>query len=188
MTHIIDFMARVGCQHSVIFRVIVTECSYYFNSTAGEPHPAAVLPQNSEEVPVVKLGRPALLRCHAYGWPRPSITWWRGTSMLPRRSRHFRSRGTNLRVLAVRLRDLGVYTCQAYNGLGRAVSWSVPLRAYTPVAPLGVSTSRNGRRLRQFTDADFEKYRRFLVPARAAIVRPESKVESPASSEPAESK
>jgi hypothetical protein len=47
------------------------------------------------------------------------------------------SEGTNLRIRSLGLRDLGPYTCQAYNGLGPAVSSSTVLKAIGPVAPTG---------------------------------------------------
>lgn len=54
--------------------------------------------------------------------------------MLPFSSeRYEQMRDHSLVVRLVTLRDLGVYTCQAYNGLGRAASWSVSLLAYGPV-------------------------------------------------------
>lgn len=54
--------------------------------------------------------------------------------MLPLSSeRYEQKRDHSLAVRLVSLRDLGVYTCQAYNGLGRAASWSVSLLAIGPV-------------------------------------------------------
>lgn len=62
------------------------------------------------------------------------MTWWRGERMLPFSSeRYEQMRDHTLMIRLVSLRDLGVYTCQAYNGLGRAASWSVSLLTYGPV-------------------------------------------------------
>ena len=47
------------------------------------------------------------------------------------------SEGTNLLIRSLGLRDLGPYTCQAYNGLGPAVSSSTVLKALGPIAPTG---------------------------------------------------
>ena len=101
---------------------------------APELTPAQVLRPPEEEVPIADLGGPAVVRCHAYGWPPPVITWWRERRLLPRSSGQYRQqRHGRLRVAVVRLADLGGYTCQAYNGRGRPASWTAVLRAYGPV-------------------------------------------------------
>ena len=56
---------------------------------------------------------------------------------LPTENLEQTSEGTNLRIRTLGLRDLGPYTCQAYNGLGPAVSSSTVLKALGPVAPTG---------------------------------------------------
>ena len=103
---------------------------------APEPVPsqADVLRPPPDEQAVVELGGPAIIRCYSYGWPRPSVTWWRDQRMLPLSSERLEQSSDHTLVLRlVRLKDLGTYTCQAYNGQGRAVSWSTQLRAYGPV-------------------------------------------------------
>lgn len=58
--------------------------------------------------------------------------------MLPFSSERYEQlRDFSLLIRLVTLRDLGPYTCQAYNGLGRADSWTITLQAVGPVA--GVS-------------------------------------------------
>ncbi|ODM97201.1 Papilin [Orchesella cincta] len=47
--------------------------------------------------------------------------------------RYEQMRDYSLVIRLVSLRDLGAYTCQAYNGLGRAASWTITLLAYGPV-------------------------------------------------------
>ena len=30
----------------------------------------------------MSLGAPAVIACRAYGWPRPTVTWWKGKQNL----------------------------------------------------------------------------------------------------------
>ena len=79
---------------------------------------------------VVTLGSAAVLQCYAYGWPKPYITWWRGERMLPLSSEQYEQRHDHsLLIYKVGLRNLGHYTCQAYNGKGKANSWTVTVKA-----------------------------------------------------------
>ena len=105
----------------------------YLNSVEGRPRPAKVAtPRNPK--PIVTLGNPTIIRCLAVGIPRPTITWWRGTKMLPLSSAKYeQGRDMSLRISIITLRDLGPYTCQAYNGKGRATSNTVTLLAMGPV-------------------------------------------------------
>ncbi|RZF45831.1 hypothetical protein LSTR_LSTR013726, partial [Laodelphax striatellus] len=83
---------------------------------------------------VVTLGSPAVLQCYTIGWPRPAVTWWRGSRMLPLNSDQYEQRRDHSLLLhSVTLTALGQYTCQAYNGLGRAASWNIVLKAVGPV-------------------------------------------------------
>lgn len=96
------------------------------------PRPANVLGEENAAV-VVALDGPALLQCYAFGWPRPAVTWWRADRMLPMSSDLYDQRpDSSLVVRLATVNVLGLYTCQAYNGRGRAASWSVTLRAYGP--------------------------------------------------------
>lgn len=102
-------------------------------------------------VTVVVLGNPVIIHCHAIGWPRPSVTWWRGERMLPFSSERYEQfRDYSLLVRRVSFRDLGPYTCQAYNGYGRPSSYTIILQAIGPVYTV---------------DTDDFEYRRYLIPA-----------------------
>jgi len=97
------------------------------------PRESKVVPPRNPK-PVVTLGQPTVVRCWAVGYPRPTITWWRGTKMLPLSSQKYeQGRDMSLRIAVITLTDLGPYTCQAYNGLGRATSNTVTLYAFGPV-------------------------------------------------------
>lgn len=82
----------------------------------------------------VTMNSPIALHCYAMGWPRPHVTWWRGDQMLPLTSSNF-EQGTDYSLLirSVDLTSLGIYTCQAFNGIGTPASWSVTLQAIGPV-------------------------------------------------------
>lgn len=95
--------------------------------------PAAVIGDESSSV-VVTLGSRVVLQCYAIGFPLPAITWWRGSRMLPFSSEQLeQQRDHSLVLYSVTLTALGPYTCQAYNGIGRAASWTVTLKAIGPV-------------------------------------------------------
>ncbi|XP_069673465.1 papilin isoform X4 [Periplaneta americana] len=106
-----------------------------FQLEVTEPtsRPAEVIGEDKTYV-VVTLGAPTVLQCYAVGWPIPTVTWWRGERMLPFSSEQFEQRRDHsLLIRSVTLRNLGPYTCQAYNGYGRAASWTVTVQAVGPV-------------------------------------------------------
>ena len=109
-------------------------------------------------ITVVVLGGPVTVHCHAIGWPRPSVTWWRADRMLPFSSLNYeQNRDFSLLIRSVTFRDLGPYTCQAYNGYGRPSSYTVVLQAIGPVYSID--------------DADIE-FRRYLIAAPEAPRQP----------------
>ncbi|XP_069951755.1 papilin isoform X1 [Cherax quadricarinatus] len=98
-----------------------------------KPRESAVVPWNHES-PVVSLGNPTSLYCRAVGWPRPSVTWWRNSDMLPLSSLQYEQfRDGSLTIRVVNLQNLGPYTCHVYNGQGQAKSQTIVLRALGPV-------------------------------------------------------
>lgn len=83
---------------------------------------------------VAPFNSPATLNCYALGWPLPAVTWWKEDELIPLKNREFEvSRDYSLLIHSVKLHNLGVYTCQAYNGKGKAASWSVTVKAPGPV-------------------------------------------------------
>lgn len=70
----------------------------------------------------------------AGGYPRPIVSWWRGTEILPLRSTRFEvNRDYSLVFNQIQLTDLGQYICQAYSGEGKPVSVSIVLKSIGPV-------------------------------------------------------
>ena len=83
---------------------------------------------------------------------------WRGSNQLPQSSARFEQTSDNtLRIRSVGLRDLGEYSCQAYNGLGAAASSAFTLRVVGPVAS---------------TSAEEDQYMQYVVEAPRAPSRP----------------
>ncbi|XP_059610562.1 papilin isoform X1 [Phlebotomus argentipes] len=98
---------------------------------------------------IVTLNQPATLRCLAGGYPKPYVSWWRDTELLPLNSTRFElRRDYALFFTKVELQDLGKYTCQAYTGRGRPVSVSITLQAIGPV---------------HVSNREDEKYLKFIV-------------------------
>lgn len=91
------------------------------------------------------------MHCYAVGWPRPGVTWWRNDSLLPLNNEDYVQGSANtLAIQSVTLNKLGVYTCQAFNGIGRPAEWSTVVQAVGPVANV---------------PPDQEKYTKYLVQA-----------------------
>lgn len=100
---------------------------------------------------LVNLGQPATVRCLAGGHPKPFVSWWKGTDLLPFKTTRFEvTKDFSLVFYNVELSDLGPYICQAWSGAGKPVSKYVTLNAVGPVHP----TNDNDRQyLKYIVDA-----------------------------------
>ncbi|XP_058060218.1 papilin [Anopheles bellator] len=102
--------------------------------TVNDPVPRdAYIAGTLNDSQVIQLEEPATLRCPAGGYPKPVVSWWRETFMMPLK---MVSRDYSLHFERVRLQDLGPYVCQAYSGAGKGISRTVTLLAYGPVTPI----------------------------------------------------
>uniref|UniRef100_A0A182J8P5 Papilin n=1 Tax=Anopheles atroparvus TaxID=41427 RepID=A0A182J8P5_ANOAO len=101
--------------------------------TVNDPIPRdAYIVGNLNDSQTVELEGPATLRCPAGGYPKPVVSWWRETFMMPLK---MVNRDYSLFFTRVRLQDLGPYVCQAYSGAGKALARTVTLLAYGPATP-----------------------------------------------------
>lgn len=119
--------------------------------------------ENSTQI--VTLGQPTKIRCLAGGYPKPYVSWWRDTEMLPLKTARFEvARDYSLTFERVELSDLGPYVCQAYSGVGRPKSITTTLKAVGPV---------------HVRDPEDEKYQQYLVdPAELPSARPAAPVDT----------
>lgn len=78
------------------------------------------------KVVVTPVNEPCMLHCNAVGWPRPSVTWWRESVMLPRFSERYEQYvNYTLKIRQMTTQDVGPYECRAYNGIGQVAVWEV---------------------------------------------------------------
>lgn len=104
------------------------------------------------------LNTPTVLHCYVVGWPRPTVTWWRNDDFVPLTSQVYQQESDNtLRIKSVNFNNLGVYTCHAFNGVGKPAEWSMILQAVGPVSNLR---------------PDQQEYAKFLVQAPQKPERP----------------
>lgn len=101
--------------------------------TDPQPSKAYILGE-ANSTQIVTLKEPAVVRCLAGGYPKPFVSWWKGTDLLPYKSTRFEvTQDFSLVLHQVELTDLGPYICQAYSGSGKPVSKYVTLKAVGPV-------------------------------------------------------
>ncbi|XP_031341557.1 papilin isoform X1 [Photinus pyralis] len=102
--------------------------------TDSEPHATAIVGDQENSHIVASLGAPTTLHCYATGFPFPSVTWWKDDRLVPLHTHQFEvHKDYSLLIHSVQLSNLGIYTCQAYNGIGKAASWSVTVQTLGPV-------------------------------------------------------
>ncbi|XP_035225520.1 papilin-like isoform X3 [Stegodyphus dumicola] len=75
-----------------------------------------------------RIGESAELPCNAVGWPKPTVTWWRETKMLPLSNRQYEQLANySLLIRSVVYEDKGEYSCHAFNGIGSGSIYKVTL-------------------------------------------------------------
>ncbi|CAL4062035.1 unnamed protein product [Meganyctiphanes norvegica] len=80
---------------------------------------------------LVALNEPATLNCHATGWPRPNITWFKDDRPFSPGSHHVLLDTGDLFFLrtlqTIEVNDAGVYWCIASNAMGQVISKNATL-------------------------------------------------------------
>ncbi|KAF9413440.1 hypothetical protein HW555_008332, partial [Spodoptera exigua] len=81
-----------------------------------------------------ELGSPLSVLCLTYGSPQPYVLWYKGydISNALYNDDVYETRDNVLLIRSLAMDTLGQYTCQAYNGQGKAAIWTVNVRAYKP--------------------------------------------------------
>ncbi|KFM64384.1 Papilin, partial [Stegodyphus mimosarum] len=93
---------------------------------ATQPEPAYILP--GKNITETRIGESAELPCNAVGWPKPTVTWWRETTMLPFSSWQYEQLANySLLIRSVIYEDRGEYSCHAHNGIGSGAIYKVTL-------------------------------------------------------------
>jgi peroxidase len=93
--------------------------------------PATIIPGPRQVIG--QLDQLVQLPCNTSGLPKPAVTWWKNTRMLPllnssNANWQFELGPNNeLRIRQMTVEDLGVYTCQAHNSYGPIQVWDVSL-------------------------------------------------------------
>lgn len=97
------------------------------------PHASGIVGDDNATA-LATLGSPLTLRCLYYGWPTPHVSWWRGKTVLPTSGTIYeQNRDGSIRIARVTIQQLGIYTCQTYNFLGKPSSWSIAVMTLGPV-------------------------------------------------------
>ncbi|KAK4885313.1 hypothetical protein RN001_001584 [Aquatica leii] len=110
------------------------EKQIYLEVTDSVPHATSIVGDSENSHVVASLGAPTTLHCYATGFPFPQVTWFKDDRLVPLHSHQFEiHKDYSLLIHSVQLSNLGIYTCQAYNGIGKAASWSVTVQALGPV-------------------------------------------------------
>lgn len=107
----------------------------FFKKLFLDPQPGkAYIVGEANSTKIVNLKQSASIRCLAGGYPKPYVSWWKGSDLLPLKSDRYEvNRDYSLVFNQVELSDLGPYICHAYSGKGKPVSIYVTLKAYGPI-------------------------------------------------------
>ncbi|XP_059058317.1 papilin-like [Achroia grisella] len=94
-----------------------------------------------------EIGQSLTIQCLAYGYPRPSVLWYRGPTgtLVPFSSSIYEARDFGLLIRKLEVDQLGSYTCEAYNGVGRPASWTVEVKTRGRTSWLQVGQTTFGR-------------------------------------------
>ncbi|XP_050666030.1 papilin-like isoform X2 [Leptidea sinapis] len=95
--------------------------------------PAGVANIPNEEI-FGDLGQPLRIRCLVYGYPTPTIYWYRGLNgpMVPYSSSLYEARDNVLLIRKLNEETIGEYACHAYNGIGSSAIWPFVVQASRP--------------------------------------------------------
>lgn len=110
----------------------------WLNNLFIDPTPGrAYILGDANSTQIVRLNEPATIRCLAGGYPKPYVSWWRDTDLLPLQTDYFEvHRDYSLVFNRILLSHLGPYICQAYSGQEKPVSKIVTLKAVAPLEPI----------------------------------------------------
>lgn len=72
----------------------------------------------------VDKGDMVLLDCLVSGNPSPNVVWLKDNFALPLQAGIAVLSNNSLLIVSARRQDSGVYTCEAFNGKGRARAWA----------------------------------------------------------------
>lgn len=95
----------------------------------------------------VMLGNPISINCEANGYPRPSITWFKGNSRVSKEFHAVPLKNNTLTVNFATTDDEGYYMCQASNEIGNGLKKIIHVNINEPArfdyASKNISSRRN---------------------------------------------
>ncbi|CAF4798103.1 unnamed protein product [Pieris macdunnoughi] len=129
-----NFISERQCEDRCSEQVVVTTIAPIATPQTSDPvdDPAGIS-NVPNEIIYGSLGEPLNIRCLAFGYPPPSIYWYKGKSgpMIPYSSTLYETRGNVLQIRQLNAETLGEYICQAYNGFGKPAEWAFEVQELT---------------------------------------------------------